>query len=139
MLREAEVPHDNNCRFLPWMIYDYLPALLKLHREYVAGLCVKPPQVERETGPGAEETGTVEEETGQEGGVERVDEAEAETRSGPPETRDKPEVEPGQGAVPGPGRRDRVVHVAFEGINTLGERIVRCFLPLGTISSYLCG
>jgi hypothetical protein len=129
VLREAEVPHDNNCRFLPWMIYDYLPALLTLHREYVAGLGVKPPLVERETGPGAEETGTVGEETGQEGREEKGDEAVAETGSGPSETRDKPEVEPGQGAVAVPRRRDRVV-VAFEGISTLGQRILRV-TPLG--------
>ena len=59
VLRDAKVPHDNNCRFLPWMIYDYLPAFRKLHREYRSDLGMKLPQAKQETGPGAEETGTV--------------------------------------------------------------------------------
>ena len=58
VLRDAKVPHDNNCRFLPWMIYDYLPAFRKLHREYRSDLGMKLPQAKQETGPGAEETGT---------------------------------------------------------------------------------
>ena len=65
----------------------------------------------------------MEDETGQEGREVRGDEAAAETRNDPSETRDKPEVEPGQGAVAGPDRKDRV-SVTFEGISTLGERIV---------------
>ena len=135
VLRDAKVPHDNNCRFLPWMIYDYLPAFRKLHREYRSDLGMKLPQAKQETGPGAEETGNLEEETGQEGGEVRGDEAAAETRSGPPETRDKPEVEPGQGAVAGPDRKDRV-SVTFEGISILGERIVRLSYPGRSIRTY---
>ena len=34
VLREADIPHDSNYRFLPWAIYYHLPQLEKLAREY---------------------------------------------------------------------------------------------------------
>ena len=35
VLREADIPHDSNYRFLPWAIYDHRPQLKKLAREYI--------------------------------------------------------------------------------------------------------
>ena len=129
VLRDAKVPHDNNWRFRPLAIYERLPNLWDLPRQYFRGELPDSPQVNEEAAPGMEETGNGEEETGQGRGEERVAEAGAETRIGPPETKDKPEVETGQGAVARPKRRDRMT-VTFEGISTLGERIVS-LSPLG--------
>ena len=129
VLRDAKVPHDNNCRFRPLAIYEGLKALRDLPRQYLFGPLPGQAPVVRKVDPGVEETGNLEGETGQEGREEKGDEAVAETRSGPPETRDWPEVEPGQGAVAGPKRKDRV-SITFEGISALGERIVS-LSPLG--------
>ena len=122
VLREAGVPHDNNCRFLPWMIYDYLPALRKLYREYISDLQPTWPQVKLVRGPAAEETGIGEEETGQEGWEEKGDEAVGETRSGPSETRTKPEVEPGLGAVAGPDGNNQPSLLRTRRLKTAGSR-----------------
>ena len=129
VLRDAKVPHDDNCRFRPLAIYEGLENLRPLPHQYLFGPPPDQAPVVRKVDPKVEEPGDVEGENGQEGGVERVDEAVAESGSGPPETMDKPEVEPGQGAVAVPRRRDRV-SITFEGISTLGERIVS-LSPLG--------
>ena len=129
VLRDAKVPHDDNCRFRPLAIYEGLENLRPLPHQYLFGPLPGQAPVVRKVDPEVEETGEVEEETGQAGGVERVDGTAAETGSGPSETRDKPEVEPGQGAVAGPERKVPV-SVNFEGISALGERIVS-LSPLG--------
>ena len=129
VLRDAKVPHDDNCRFRPLAIYEGLEALRPLPHQYLFGPLPDQAPVVRKVDPKVEETGNLEGETGQEGREERVDGTAAETRSGPPETRDWPEVEPGQGAVAGPKRKDRV-SITFEGISALGERILRV-TPLG--------
>ena len=129
VLRDAKVPHDDNCRFRPLAIYEGLENLRPLPHQYLFGPLPGQAPVVRKVDPEVEETGEVEEETGQAGGVERVDGTAAETGSGPSETKDKPEVEPGQGAVAVPRRREREL-IAFEGISTLGQRILRV-TPLG--------
>ena len=137
VLRDAKVPHDDNCRFRPLAIYEGLENLRPLPHQYLFGPPPDQAPVVRKVDPGMEEPGNLEgeEETGQEGGVESVDGTAAETGSGPSETRDRPEVEPGQGAVAEPDRKDRV-SITFEGISTLGERIVRFSYPGRSVPTY---
>ena len=99
------VPHDNNRRFLPWMIYEHLPQLRRLPRQYVRGTVANQIRVEREVGLGTEETGNLERENVQGGGDVTGDGTAAKTRRSPSEAIDKPEVESGQGASSGLGRQ----------------------------------
>ena len=129
VLRDAKVPHDNNCRFRPLAIYEGLEALRDLPRQYLWGPLPDQAPAPRKVDPGVEEPGDVEGENVQGGGDVTGDGTTAETRNDPSEATSKPEVEPGQGAVAVPRRREREL-IAFEGISTLGQRILRV-TPLG--------
>ena len=129
VLRDAKVPHDNNCRFRPLAIYEGLEDLRPLPHQYLFGPPPDQAPVVRKVDPGMEEPGDVEGENVQGGGDVTADGTAAETRIDPFEATSKPEVEPGQGAVAVPRRRERAL-IAFEGISTFGQRILRV-TPLG--------
>ncbi len=95
VLREAGVPHDNNWRFRPLVIYENLPHLRNLHRQYIGGIRIMSLQVDQETDSEVEETGAVEEETSMDEKEENGDQVVAEAQGGPSEARNKPRVPPG--------------------------------------------
>ena len=140
VLRDADVPHDNNCRFLPWLIYDHLPSLRLLPQGYLRGPLPNLLQVEQEGGPEVEETGNMEDAAAQGGGEVKGDEATAAGRSSPSETGDKAEVEPGQGAVKETVSQDGFF-LTDEGVDSEGRSILHVSGPAvkGSFYAYHLG
>ena len=128
VLRDAEVPHDNNWRFRPLAIYEHLPQLEGLHWHYHGDRRPKYVPAEQKTGPEVEETGKVEVETAQGDGEAKGDEAVAESRSGPSETWDKPEVEIVQSAEAGRNKQGPN-SFRYEGVNSDGKVIYSAIVP----------
>ena len=57
VLRDAKVPHDDNCRFRPLAIYEGLENLRPLPHQYLFGPPPDQAPVVRKVDPGVEETG----------------------------------------------------------------------------------
>ncbi len=78
VLRDAKVPHDDNCRFRPLAIYEGLEALRDLPRQYLFGPLPDQAPVVRKVDPGVEETGNLEgealsSESGRQGSLATID------------------------------------------------------------------
>ena len=108
VLRDAEVPHDNNWRFRPLAIYEHLQELQDLRWQYLGGRLELVP-LEQDTGPEVEETGKVGEETALGDGEVQGDEVATESRSSPSETTDSPRLK--QGRMTLQNQKDKVVFI----------------------------
>ena len=78
VLRDAKVPHDNNCRFRPLAIYEGLEDLRPLPHQYLFGPPPDQAPVVRKVDPGVEETGNLEGEavssgSGRQGSLATID------------------------------------------------------------------